>query len=430
MGEKPFKHRFYSGIISIAIELYAFAVMGCRKIARVLQIVLFRIGVPAPHHMTVRQWIHRYGCYQLEKSVEKFNSWVIIADAILDIGSMKCLAILGVKMEDFSNKKDVVLSHKDVTLLGLYPTEKLTGEYFETVLVETQEKVGTIEAVVIDEGTDVKKGARLYQEKHPEVKILHDIKHKMALVMKHHLEDDAVWGSYSEELAQTRRLVYQTELAALIPPSQRTKARYMDITDLIEWPARILEAKNEGRLDFIPKERYQQYFGWLEKYVESLETWSLMVAITSMICHEVRTHGLSEGLYEYLLTFFLEASLEKNIDPFIAECLEKVLEETDKLKNEETLICSTEVLESIFGKYKKINEGGQGITGNILGIGTFLKREYSDASIQETMTGCSVKAAKNWIKEKIGESTRSIRQKLLPRKGTKFDKNKKELLCS
>lgn len=392
-----------------------------------MKVILSSLGLISPRHSVVRQWIHRYGCHQLEQSVEA-GDWIVIADTVLDVGTMKCLAIIGVRMEDL-DRKNLTLSHNDVTLLGLYPSEKLTGEHFEKALSEIEEKIGNIDAVVIDEGADLKKGAGLYREKHSNTKVLYDIKHKMALVMKRHLENNDIWESYKVNLAETRKLAYQTELAPFIPPSQRTKARYMDISDLIDWAFRVLEAKNSGRLDFIPEERYQEYFGWVKKYLESLKTWSLMAYIVGMICNEARIYGLSKGLHEYLMTFFLEASLEDKMDLFIGECLEKIMEETDKLEAEETLVCSTEVIESVFGKYKQVNNAGQGVTANVLGIGAFLS-ERSNESVKETMEGCSVKAACSWIEQKIGKTASGIRRRVLGKNGTKFDENEERLLLA
>jgi hypothetical protein len=42
---------------------------------------------------------------------------------------------------------------------------------------------------------------------------------------------------------------------------------------------------------------------------------------------------------------------------------------------------------------------------------------------KEAMENCPVKSACHWIKQKVGETTNMIRRKLLPPKGTKFDKN-------
>jgi len=76
-------------------------------------------------------------------------------------------------------------------------------------------------------------GARLFQQNHSIVELLHDISHKLSNVMEHELKNDKNWSAYLQELNMTRRRVFQTELSALMPKKQREKARFMDIGYLV-----------------------------------------------------------------------------------------------------------------------------------------------------------------------------------------------------
>src|SRR5207302_7128318 len=138
------------------------------------------------------------------------------------------------------------------------------------------------------------------------------------------------------------------------------------------WPDRIKTSKENGFLKNIPEERYQDYLGWIDKFTLLLDQWGTMVGIVKLIKETVRKYGYSMGVYEYLKMIFDEAAIEKGyVQGFILKCLNTLFEEVKKLDKGQTLIGSTEVIESIFGKYKAINEGLHGITGNILGICTF-----------------------------------------------------------
>ena len=76
----------------------------------------------------------------------------------------------------------------------------------------------------------------------------------------------------------------------------------------------------------------------------------------------------------------------------------------------------------MFGKYKAINEGLHGITGNILGICTFVGREKNVQEIKESMENCSVSKAVEFVKQKFGQTLASLRKQFFPCfKGTKFD---------
>ena len=42
-------------------------------------------------------------------------------------------------------------------------------------------------------------GARLFQESHPKVKLLHDISHKLSNVMEHELTNNKNWSEYIQD---------------------------------------------------------------------------------------------------------------------------------------------------------------------------------------------------------------------------------------
>lgn len=103
--------------------------MGCRKVTRVLEVLSGYFPHPVPHHTTVRQWVIRNGCYTLNSPMEQAKDWVAIGDLTISLGKMKCLAIVGAKMSNLQKRDDFKLTHQDVEILGLYPTEKSNGKF-------------------------------------------------------------------------------------------------------------------------------------------------------------------------------------------------------------------------------------------------------------------------------------------------------------
>lgn len=313
-----------------------------------------------------------------------------------------------------------------MVVLGLYPTEKSDSIFIKNALEDSAKRVGgSLLAAVFDQGSDVKKGAALFQQEHPEVKIVHDIAHKLSNVVERTLKDDVKWKEYIQKLDMTRRRAHQTELAALMPAKQREKARFMNIGFLVNWPDRVLKCKAAGRLCTILEERYQDYFGWINEFGTSLDEWGFIVGIVETIKETVRTYGLSEAVYSHLKSFsiFAEVPIEgERLQAFISDSLEAVRKEVEKLGKDQTIIGSTEVLESVFGKYKAINEGIQGVTGNILGICTFVGPERSEQEIKEAMEQCSVRKSLEWLKKKVGATLPTFRKQFFPgSKRTIFD---------
>lgn len=374
------------------------------------------IDISIPHHTTIRQWIIRYGCHNLCAPLNQANDWLTIGDLTISVGKLKCLATIGIRMSDLEQKENLILTHKDVEILGLYPTEKSTGEFVEKAFEDSAKRIGgSFFATILDRGSDIKKGAKLFQQNHPGVKLVHDIPHKLSNVMEHELKNDPQWSEYIQKQNITRKRAFQTELAALMPKKQREKARFMNIGCFVYWPDRIRKSKEKGYLCKISEEKYQDYLGWIDEFTLHLDEWKFMDGIVQMTNELVRTYGLSLDVYSYIKIFLEEAPIEgERLKNFSIMILKAVWEEVEKLDKDQTLIGSTEVIESIFGKYKSINEGLHGITANILGMCTFVGRERSGKEIKEALEKCSVKNALEFIKGKFGQTLNSLRKEFFP----------------
>ena len=408
----------------MSLDLYNKATLGCRTIANVLKTLAMYLQQSAPHHTTVRQWVIRNGCYSLESPLEQADDWVAIGDLTTSMGKTKCLAILGVRMATVKNKEEGwTLTHNDVKVLGLHPTEKSDGAFVSKALEEAANRVGGVLAgVITDQGPDVVKGAKIFQKNHSETRVIYDIPHKLALVMKRAMKGDKKWDAYEQEIGKARRLVHQTELAALMPGKPRIKARFMDIGESIRWGLKILGARESGCLDSIPEDRYNKYFGWVDSYEASLNEWEFMVNTVDMIKSAIREYGLSYEVYTYLMDFFYEMPIkEERLTEFVGVAMEAVSEEVQKLGDDE-LIASTEVLESVFGKFKAINEENHGTTGNVLGIAAIVGGERTEEEVKKMLESCSVAKGWRWVKEKIGTSIAGARRQIATAiKGTKSD---------
>ena len=366
----------------------------------------------------------RYGCYQLNKPLNKANDWIAIGDSTVSVGKTQCFAVLGIQISTLSSMENLTLTHKDVVVLGLYPTKKSTGEFINNALEDVQQRVGTISELVIDQGSDLKKGARLFKNNHPDIIVLHDISHKLANIVEKELKNDPLWPEYLKDLNLCKKRLHLTEFAALMPQKQREKARFMDIGHLVSWPANIRKSRREGLLKKISEEQYQGYFNWLNRYTSSLNEWLYIEEIVDRIKGCIRKDGLSIEVYNSLKTFLEEFNTKNTrIENFIEKSLKTVSEEVIKLSGDEKLISSTEVLESVFGKFKAINEAIHGISSNVLGMLTFIGEKKSEEEIIKAMESCSVETAFTYVKEKIGESICSLRRKFFPFKRTKFDIN-------
>jgi hypothetical protein len=58
--------------------------------------------------------------------------------------------------------------------------------------------------------------------------------------MKRELKADSRWTKFSIALRQARQRLVMTPLAHLLPPRLRSKARYMNLRELVNWGDRML----------------------------------------------------------------------------------------------------------------------------------------------------------------------------------------------
>jgi len=119
-------------------------------------------------------------------------------------------------------------------------------------------------------------------------------------VLKHELQKDEAWQEFSQLAAQTRRKVQQTSLAALAPPNQRTKARYMNVDILIQWGGNMLtffeRQQKEASSEFDP-EQLEKKLGWITRFREQLEEWEELIHIITVTESFVRKQGLYRDSY-------------------------------------------------------------------------------------------------------------------------------------
>jgi len=181
----------------------------------------------------------------IEQKQEWRNDWIYILDHTVKLGQRKCLLILGVTQEQLKANK-YTLQHQDVTVLGMDVVTSSTGEIVKEQLEKVSRKVGTPKQIVSDHGSDIKKGVESYQKENPDTIYTYDVSHKMAALLKKELHTDEKWNDFLKQCGQVRTSLKQTNLHFLLPPRQRTKARYSSIAPRIEWGEKVIAYQQQG----------------------------------------------------------------------------------------------------------------------------------------------------------------------------------------
>jgi hypothetical protein len=400
------------GIIQSSIQFVVNANVSMRSVPRLFGILY---GTLEPHSVvpeasSVRWWLLRLGLYALREPLPQADDWIYIIDHSVQIGTVKVCLILGIRLSDLPYPQRA-LRHEDMRVIDVIPVQTSTGEIVAAQLEQASLRTGIPRQIVSDGGSDVKKGAQLFAHTHPRTAVTYDAAHHGAIVLKRCFENDAKWKDFIGKLGQVKAGIQQTLDAFLISPSLRPKARYMNLKSLLKWSRRILKLLDRGSAGGRASERAEARYGWLRAYRESIERWSRWEATVGTSVAFVRTHGLSQGC-DSALQLELEQLPSESYDEGLAKVqLEFVRESSRQTRVGELLVGSSEVLESVFGKWKTVEhqESKSGITSLVLSLGTLLG-PWPASRIKEALEATPVKHVVSWCQKFLPQSVQSQRQ--------------------
>ncbi len=365
-----------------------------------------------PSWSASRLWLLRIGLYNLERPKTIADDWIWIIDHTVQLGNEKCMVIPGVRESSLPDC-ELHLKHEDVEPLALFPVEKSNGEVVFRQLEATIEKTGLAKQIVYDHGADVKSGAEKFCEKYGVIGT-YDIKHKGATILKRELKDVPDRENFSTQAGRTSKKVRQTKFADMAPPNQRSKARYMNLDELVNWGAKTLV-----RLDIEKRELGDQFescemkekFGWVCEYRDRLGDWKSLVDIVDTAASFVNFTGLYKGLDADLRVQSDELPRNPRFAGIKYELAEFARGRQSRLAGGDRLLGSSEIIESAIGKYKRLqnDQVKGGFTGMLLGLAASVS-DLSMDTVKKAIDSTPTKKVWRWIQEKVGKSVHARRK--------------------
>lgn len=420
-GLRPRGHHYPVYVIQIAIQLIIESLTSLRGVEKTFEILANWWEIANPDFTSIRQWGLRLGLYELNREKNYRTDWIFILDMTLELGQSKCLAILGITQQRFTQitqQENRALQHQDVEVLALEVLEKSPGTIILEKLKNLGQRVGTPLQIISDRGSDLNKGIELYLELNPGVISTYDITHKMAALLKKELSTDERYQNFLHQCSLTRHQTQQTELYFLAPPKQRSKARYHNVDILVEWAIKVLRYQQKGDFDQIStaysldgetlfllwdtpardclaqllkltpnvyenqavftqalsthlgedvwqlhseiicqsaalgRRKFQAKLGWLCTYQQEIETYTEIVNLVQTVEKQVKIQGLhcqSHLLWEAATTTKALSQRGQKLKQQISDYLAK---EASQVPERQTLLGTSDIIESLFGKYK------------------------------------------------------------------------------
>jgi hypothetical protein len=398
--------------IAMAIELGKR--VGFRAAADVMQIVCAKLGfdMKVPSHDAIEQWTLRLGVAMLKDTFKKGERVLWMVDHSSQIGKERLLLIVGVALDDLPPPGQALTFDK-LKVLAVVPGQSWKKEDVEREYLKLAEQIGAPEYLLCDGAIELSEPAEKLENNGQKTIVLGDLKHRAANVLEKELSRGGRFQAFLTEVGLTRNRVQQTELDQFAPPTLRSKSRFMNLGPLFTWAKMVLYHLNTphsaARKDINP-ERMELKLGWLREYASDLDSWNQ--------CQEVIDRSLSvvncQGLHAKTVELVEQSLNDHNPNWRNEDCsatriavqlIDWIKQSSGKLKATERAWLSTEILESLFGKYKQVERQHSkgGFTRSIAAIPT-LCIQATRETVRQAFGAVDSKMAKEWIASSLGKT--------------------------
>lgn len=397
---------------------------GFRCVASILKEMAYRNKLDrAPTAETLIQWDMKIGLYKLERPKLASGGWIWMADHVIRLGVYKCFVIVGIQMTTLLAKKDLTVSLEDLEPITILPMEVSNGTEVARRLEEAVQKVGFCpDALVIDHGPDLFSGAQLFCKNYPGTKLKYDVCHKVACELKKRLNKNPFWERMTLGSTQTKKALSLSKFAKFAPPQQRSKARYMNLDSLVKWGCTMLT-----QYVTLPKE-VQSKVAWLISLKGEIYKWQEWVQIGQVTRDVIRREGFYDGVDLVLMDKLIKSGLTtKKSEEFAETLIDYVRSEGEGISKDNRLVGTTEVLEGLFGGYKRmVGENKMSLSGLGRLILCMSSRigEFSEGLVNQAMMSVRCKDVDAWLDRAFGKVNKKIleenQEQLLREKACNF----------
>ena len=371
-GGKAKRHHYSLLIVTLLVELYRYGSMSLRSCRHTLICLNLCLGLEEkiPSHSSIRNWLCKSGLHRLETVACQADDYVVWVDESISFGSEKILLILGVGESNIPKGRS--LCHSDVEVLHVGVSKEWKGER----IAEELEKIGmnkTIKYAVSDEGLNLKKAYSSLNYTHIE-----DCTHILANHLKRLYAQDEGFTESSRLIGRLRqKWNLSKDNSQYMPPMMRGKMRFANIFPCVSWAKKMLDG-----MDALPSE-VQGQIAFLTANKELIASLVQVQDIFKTVCEDLKNKGFGVIQKQAILgkLAIIQAKAREGLEPKAATFMGNAkgylenLETKSEGLGQDFLLCSSDIIESYFGKFKtKINPNSRsGMTEFIFTIATFGK---------------------------------------------------------
>lgn len=411
------RHKYNLLIVSLCIHLYVIGGCSLRGVVQILNYLNIVLGwgmKELPSKSSIENWLLKAGLYCQESAFrDKYpDGYAVVVDESMVIGQERMLAVLGIPAEKEENKA-VDFSDADVLALKVLPSWK--QEDVSEVLRDVRKKMGKRPVYGICDGaSNLKSGL-----KGAKVKRVMDVGHEIARLAEQTYAKSDDYQAFSKALSEARFKEIMKPTAYLLPPKQRTIARFMNLSPVLDWYRKMI-----FNFPCLKPEEWD-VFGFIYLHKPIADELIKLKGLTDQLLDRFKNSGLSHDNIKWALKLCRNA--KKTAEGKLLQVIEKLITywktERSKLppkqESQKGWHCSSDIIESMFGYYKlrKASNGLHGVTPFAL-IMPLLTRKSADSpilnlNIKEAMETVFLTNIDKWNKDNLIENQVCRRTRML-----------------
>jgi riboflavin transporter FmnP len=326
-----------------------------------------------PCYNTIENWVKKCGLQVYETAGVSFQNvdYAVVVDESMMIGSEKLLLTLGVPAEHQGRP----LNCADACVLDIAIADSWNGEGVAAQIRKAGKKVGNNPQYVISDNASImNKGVRCAQMSHQ-----HDISHSLGMYLERAYKEKSDFKEYVKSMTESKFKYNMKKIAYLLPPTQRTIARFINLSSWVKWSSKMLDIYHT--LTVVER----KVFSFIPANASLIDELSDVTKCIERIEYICKHNGLSRATI---------CQCQKEIEKYLLRGNLRMIELgkciVEFLRKEVLLIGSnlvahnnsSDIIESIFGRYKarKSTNKLNGVTPYVLFIPVYTRLTNKEQS--------------------------------------------------
>ena len=412
VGEHISRHHFRETIVTLGVILRSRLGLGGRSVVEVMKAINEVFDNPfdkIPCANTIGNWSLKCGLDTLEENAGSLSDtdYCLIIDESMMIGSNKLALVIAAPAEHGG----APLRHGNVFTIGIATAESFDSKKIDALIKSVSEKVGhPPKYVITDNASIMKKGVSMAGVSH------HcDISHSLGMLLERAYKNEQDFIQYTKLLADAQFKNNMKQVAYIMPPKQRTIARFINLAKWVDWSSRIMNVyhilgqEEKKALDFVRSN---------SSLVDEL---SEVMACVGFIEKECKNNGLSKetvrkSLKHIRTTIMMGSERMRELAKEVERYLQK---EVEWMNDGDVHHNSSDIIESTFGilKARKSPNKLYGVTPLVLHIPLYQaiadKEGAQSYDFKKHLENKKMKDIQKWRKENLPENLVGKRIRIL-----------------